>query len=65
MGVMNGEVKEMKEILEKEEEGFKCLLESGKKEEGRNEEKGKYGEMKWWVNLVSSEKLKKGVDGKG
>ncbi|RGL11041.1 cytosolic protein [Bacteroides uniformis] len=64
LAVVNAQVKQMKQILEKEEERFKSLLQSGNKDEPRNQQKGNYGEMKSCLNLLTSEKLKKGVDGK-
>ena len=64
LAVINAQVKQMKQILEKEEERFKSLLQSGNKDEPRNQQKGNYGEMKSCLNLLTSEKLKKGVDGK-
>ncbi len=64
LAVINAQVKQLKQILEKEEERFKSLLQSGNKDEPRNQQKGNYGEMKSCLNLLTSEKLKKGVDGK-
>ena len=54
----------MKQILEKEEERFKFLLQSGNKDEPSNKQKGNYGEMKSCLNLLTSESLKKGVNGR-
>ena len=62
--VVNAQVKQMKQILEKEEERFKFLLQSGNKDEPSNKQKGNYGEMKSCLNLLTSESLKKGVNGR-
>ena len=54
----------MKQILEKDAERFKSLLQSGNKDEPSNKQKGNYGEMKSCLNLLTSESLKKGVNGR-
>lgn len=54
----------MKQISEKEEERFKALLENENEDEPTNKQKGNYGEIKSCLNLLTSEKLKKGVNGK-
>ena len=64
LAVVNAQVKQMKQILEKEEERFKFLLQSGNKDEPSNKQKGNYGEMKSCLNLLTSESLKKGVNGR-
>ena len=64
LAVVNAQVKQMKQILEKEEERFKSLLQSGNKDEPSNKQKGNYGEMKSCLNLLTSESLKKGVNGR-
>ena len=64
LAVVNDQVKQMKQILEKEEERFKFLLQSGNKDEPSNKQKGNYGEMKSCLNLLTSESLKKGVNGR-
>lgn len=62
LAVVNAQVKQMKQILEKER--FKFLLQSGNKDEPSNKQKGNYGEMKSCLNLLTSESLKKGVNGR-
>lgn len=64
LAVVNAQVKQMKQILEKEEERFKFLLQSGNKDEPSNKQKGNYGKMKSCLNLLTSESLKKGVNGR-
>ena len=64
LAVVNAQVKQMKQILEKEEERFKFLLQSGNKDEPSNKQKGNYGEMESCLNLLTSESLKKGVNGR-
>lgn len=64
LAVVNAQVKQMKQILEKEEERFKFLLQSGNKDEPSNKQKGNYGEMKSCLNLLTSGSLKKGVNGR-
>ena len=64
LAVVNAQVKQMKQILEKDAERFKSLLQSGNKDEPSNKQKGNYGEMKSCLNLLTSESLKKGVNGR-
>ena len=62
--VVNAQVKQMEQILKTEEERFNSLLQSDNDNEPSNKQKGNYGEMKSCLNLLSNEKLKKGVNGK-
>ena len=60
--IIDAQVAEMKQISEKEEKRFKTLLEN--ENEPTNKQKGNYGEIKSCLNLLTSEELKKGVNGK-
>ena len=60
--IIDAQVAEMKQISEKEEKRFKTLLEN--EDEPTNKQKGNYGEIKSCLNLLTSEELKKGVNGK-
>lgn len=62
--VVNAQVKQMEQILKTEEERFNRLLQSDNDGEPSNKQKGNYGEIKSCLNLLSNEKLKKGVNGK-
>lgn len=62
--VVDAQVKQMKQILEKEEKRFNTLLQSDNKDEPSNKQKGNYGEMKSCLNLLTNEELKRGVNGK-
>lgn len=59
--VVDAQVKQMKQILEKEEKRFNTLLQSDNKDEPSNKQKGNYGEMKSCLNLLTNEELKRGV----
>mgnify|MGYP003263343192 CR=1 FL=1 len=62
--IIDAQVAEMKQISEKEEKRFKTLLENENEDEPTNKQKGNYGEIKSCLNLLTSEELKKGVNGK-
>ena len=62
--IIDAQVAKMKQISEKEVERFKTLLENENEDEPTNKQKGNYGEIKSCFNLLTSEKLKKGVNGK-
>lgn len=62
--IIDAQVAKMKQISEKEEERFKTLLENENEDEPTNKQKGNYGEIKSCLNLLTSEELKKGVNGK-
>lgn len=62
--IIDAQVAKMKQISEKEVERFKTLLENENEDEPTNKQKGNYGEIKSCLNLLTSEKLKKGVNGK-
>lgn len=62
--IIDAQVAEMKQISEKEEKRFKTLLENENEDEPTNKQKGNYGEIKSCLNLLTSEDLKKGVNGK-
>ena len=64
LAIIDAQVANMKQISEKEEERFKALLENENEDEPTNKQKGNYGEIKSCLNLLTSEKLKKGVNGK-
>lgn len=62
--IIDAQVKSIKQILKKEEKRFKDLLQSNNKDEPSKKQKGNFGEIKSCLNLLTSENLKKGVDGK-
>lgn len=64
LAIIDAQVANMKQISEKEEERFKALLENENEDEPTNKQKGNYGEIKSCLNLLTSKKLKKGVNGK-
>lgn len=64
LAIIDAQVANMKQISEKEEERFKALLENENEDEPTNKQKGNYGEIKSCLNLLTSEELKKGVNGK-
>lgn len=62
--IIDAQVAKIKQILEKEEIRFKILLQTKDKKKPSNKQKGNYGEIKSCLNLLTSEKLKIGVNGK-
>lgn len=62
--IIDAQAAKMKQISEKEEERFKALLQTKDKKKPSSKQKGNYGEIKSCLNLLTSEKLKKGVNGK-
>lgn len=64
LAIIDAQVANMKQLSEKEEERFKALLENENEDEPTNKQKGNYGEIKSCLNLLTSEELKKGVNGK-
>ncbi|MBS6468570.1 MAG: cytosolic protein [Bacteroides sp.] len=64
LAIIDAQIANMKQISEKEKERFKALLENKNEDEPTNKQKGNYGEIKSCLNLMTSEKLKIGVNGK-
>ena len=64
LAIIDAQIANMKQISEKEKERFKALLENKNEDEPTNKQKGNYGEIKSCLNLLTSEKLKIGVNGK-
>lgn len=62
--IIDAQVAKMKQVSEKEEKWFKALLQTKDKKKPSSKQKGNYGEIKSCLNLLTSEKLKKGVNGK-
>jgi hypothetical protein len=62
--IIDAQVAKMKQVSEKEEKRFKALLQTKDKKKPSSKQKGNYGEIKSCLNLLTSEKLKKGVNGK-
>ena len=62
--IIDAQVAKMKQVSEKEEKRFKALLQTKDKKKPNSKQKGNYGEIKSCLNLLTSEKLKKGVNGK-
>lgn len=62
--IIDAQVAKMKQISEKEEKRFKALLQTKDKKKPSSKQKGNYGEIKSCLNLLTSEELKKGVNGK-
>lgn len=62
--IIDAQVAKMKQVSEKEEKWFKALLQTKDKKKPSSKQKGNYGEIKSCLNLLTSEKLKKGVKGK-
>lgn len=62
--IIDAQVKSIKQILKKEEKRFMDLLQSNNKDEPSKKQKGNFGEIKSCLNLLTNERLKKGVNGK-
>lgn len=62
--IIDTQVAKMKQVSEKEEKWFKALLQTKDKKKPSSKQKGNYGEIKSCLNLLTSENLKKGVNGK-
>lgn len=62
--IIDAQVAKMKQVSEKEEKRFKALLQTKDKKKPSSKQKGNYGEIQSCLNLLTSEKLKKGVNGK-
>lgn len=62
--IIDAQVAKMKQVSDKEEKWFKALLQTKDKKKPSSKQKGNYGEIKSCLNLLTSEKLKKGVNGK-
>lgn len=62
--IIDAQVKSIKQIWEKEEKRFKDLLQSNNNDEPSKKQKGNFGEIQSCLNLLTNERLKKGVNGK-